>query len=162
MTADRLRALALDARQRRLLDIVDVAVRLEEMPRIPGRARLVQVLKELDANGSDFASSVRQRLNDEGFAPSTHPVPITAVSGETVHLDIAFIPERVAIGCQGFLARPSRRQPGSDASGWLVLELTWDRYLHDWEGFVGELRAVLEARRPGMRPMWLVSGPAGP
>lgn len=170
MPTERLRALALDARQRRVLDIVDVAGRLEEMPRIPGRGRLIQVLKELDADGGHaaFAFRVRQRLHDEGFAPSSEPVPVTFASGQTVHLDIAFSPERVAIECRGFLV--PRRQQNRDVrreqaftGEWLVLDLTWDRFLHDWHGFVGELRAALETRSPGIwggvRPIRLVGAP---
>lgn len=80
MSTDRLRVVALDARQRRLLDIVDVALRLESMPRIPGRRRPVQVLEELEADGSDsvFEFRVRQRLRDEGFAPSDKPWPFSS------------------------------------------------------------------------------------
>lgn len=174
MSTDRLRTLALDARQRRLLDIVDVAVRLEEMPRIPGRGRLIRVLKELDGDDSDsvFEFRVRQRLQDEGFAPSSGPVPITLPSGATAHLDVAFAPERVAIECHGFLAHSSRRQLNRDArrenaialaNEWLILKLTWDRFISDWPAFVTELRAALEARRPsgwgGKRPLWAVGTP---
>jgi hypothetical protein len=162
MTTDRLRALALDARQRRLLDIVDVALRLEEMPRVPGRGRLVQVLSELETDGSHsaFASRVRQRLHDEGFAPGLVPVSTTFASGHSVPLDVVFAPERVAVECREFLAGNSRRQLGRDArrehtialaGDWLVLTLTWDRFMHDWQGFVGELREALETRSPGIR-----------
>jgi hypothetical protein len=174
MTIDRLRALALDARQRGLLDIIDVAVRLEEMPRIPGRRRLVQVLKELEAEGSDsmFEYRVRQRLLDEGFVPSSAPVPVVLGAGRTVHLDVAFVRERVAIECRGFLAHSSRRQLNRDArrenaialaNEWLILKLTWDRFTHDWPAFIAELRAALDARPPaergGRRPVWSVGAP---
>lgn len=169
MTTDRLRVLALDARQRDLLDIVDVAVRLEEMPRIPGRRRLVQVLKELEADGSDsvFEFHVRQRLHDEGFVPSSEPVSVVLPSGRTAHPDVAFVRERVAIECQGLLAHSSRRQLNRDArrdnavalaDEWLILKLTWDRFTHDWPAFVAELRAALTSRGPagrgGRRPVW--------
>ena len=161
MSTDALRALAIDARQRRLLDIADVAVRIETMPRIPGRRRLVQVLRELEVDGSDsvFEHRVRQQLHDAGFLPSAEPVPVRLPSGRTVHLDIGFVAERVAIECQGFLAHSDRRQLTRDAlrenaialSGeWLILKLTWDRFMHEWPAFLSELRTVLRARRPGV------------
>jgi hypothetical protein len=195
MTTDRLRALAHDARQRRLLDIVDAALRLEEMPRVPGRGRLVQVLSELETDGSHsaFASRVRQRLHDEGFAPGSVPVPTTFASGHSMHLDVAFAPERVAVECveflgprlaeaparvsrdakflgpkaparvsrdAKFLAGNSRHQRGRDVrrehtialiGDWLMLTLTWDRFRHDWQGFVAELREALDTRSPVIR-----------
>lgn len=169
MTTDGLRAMALDARQRHLLDIVDVAVRIEEMPRIPGRRRLVQVLKELEADDSDsiFEFRVRQRLYDEGLTPSAEPAPVRLSSGRTVHLDVAFVRERVAIECQGFLAHSSRRQRSRDAlrdnaialtNEWLILRLTWDRFIREWPAFVAELGLALDARRIGTRgakrPVW--------
>ena len=159
MTTDGLRAIAIDARQRRLLDIGEVAERIEGMPRIPGRRRLVQVLKELEVDGSDsvFERRVRQRLYDEGFMPSADPIPVQSRSGRSLHLDIGFAAERVAIECQGFLAHSSRDQLNRDSqrenalalSGeWLILKLTWDRFMRAWPAFVKDLRAALEARRP--------------
>jgi hypothetical protein len=133
------------------------------------------VLKELDADGSDsvFEFRVRQRLHDEGFIPSSEPVPVVLASGGTVHLDVAFVRERVAIECQGFLAHSSRRQLNRDArrenaialaNQWLILKLTWDRFMHDWPAFVAELRAALDARgaggRGGRRPVWSVDAPS--
>jgi AbiEi antitoxin C-terminal domain len=184
MPADRLHALALDARDRRLLDIVDAAIRLEAMPRIPGRGRLVKVLSDLETDGghSAFALRVRQRLHDDGFAPGSVSTLTTFASEQSMHLDVAFAPERVAVECIEFLgprpaeapARASRdanshRQRGRDrrrdhtaalASDWLVLTLTWNRFMHDWQGFVAELREALETRSPGMwgggRPVRLV------
>lgn len=74
------------------------------------------------------------------------------IDGRTVHFDIAFPAERVAIECVGFAAHSTRDQLDRDArrenaiartGGWLVLKLTWDRFLHDWDGFLAELRHAL-------------------
>ncbi|MBW3604765.1 MAG: hypothetical protein KY460_07615 [Actinobacteria bacterium] len=156
--ADDLLAFALDARQRRLIDVGRVAQRLEYMPRVPGRATLRQVLARLSADGSDslFEAKVRDRLLAADLEPSSGPLTVMTTSGRTVHLDIAFPGERVAVECHGFLAHSSRRQLNTDArrdnavallDDWLVLKLTWDRFMHDWDGFLDELRAALAGRR---------------
>jgi hypothetical protein len=93
----------------------------------------------------------------------------TFASGQRVHLDVAFAPERVAVECVDFPAGSAHRRRGRDrrrdhtatlASDWLVLTLTWDRFMHDWRGFVTELREALETRSPGTwgggRPVRLV------
>lgn len=155
---DALFSFAVDARQRGLIDIGAIAARLEPMPRVAGRSKLTAVLRQLAHDGSDsvLESRVRDRLIAAGFAPSLEPVPVLLASGRTVHLDIAFPAERVAIECMGFIAHSSRRQLNTDAlrenaialaSDWLVLKLTWDRYMHDWDGFVSELRRALTFRR---------------
>lgn len=153
---------AIDARQRGLLDFGDVAVRLESMPRVPGRSRLLRVLRQLAHDGSDsvLESRVRARLYDAGFMPSSAPLPVRLRNGHTVHLDIAFPAERVAVECMGFLAHSSRRQLNRDAQRenrialsdeWLVLKLTWDHFVHDWDTFVADLRAALARRRGAWR-----------
>jgi very-short-patch-repair endonuclease len=153
-TDDHLLALAIDARQRRLFVYDEVTARLTTMPRVPGRARLVRVLRRLAADGSDsvFEARVRERVLAAGLVPSAAPVAVPTVDGRTVYLDIAFPAERVAIECIGYMAHSTREQLNRDArrenaiartGGWLVLKLTWDRFLHDWDGFLAELRHAL-------------------
>lgn len=154
---DRLLSHAIDARQRRLVDLTDVEARLETMPRIAGRRNLLRVLRRLRHDGSDstFESRVRERLLEAGLAPSSAPAPVTIADGRTLHLDIVFPAARVAIECIGLIAHGSRQQLNRDArrenalallDEWLVLKLTWDRYQHDWDGFLRELWAALELR----------------
>jgi hypothetical protein len=156
---DALRTIALDARQRRLLDVTELAARLATVGRVPGRARAVRLLAELGRDGSDsmFESLVRERLRAAGLHPSDAPVPVRTADGRIVHLDIAFPDERVAIECQGFVAHHSRRQLDRDARRdnsialavrWLVLKLTWDRFHHDWENFLAQVRQALRTRHP--------------
>lgn len=155
---DALWPIALDARQRRLFVDDELAARLDTVGRMPGRRRVEQVLARLTTDGSDsvFEAQVRERLRAAGLAPSDGPVALRAADGRTVHLDIAFVRERVAIECQGFIAHHSRRQLDRDArrdnaialvDGWIVLKLTWDRFMHDWAGFVAEVHRALRARR---------------
>jgi hypothetical protein len=155
---DALLSLGLDARQRRIVDPSHVADRLTSMPRVAGRKKLERVLQHLQLDGSDsmFESLVRERLLDAGLMPSTAPLPVHLSNGRTVHVDIAFPNERVAVECVGFVAHGSRRQLDRDArrenaiaigGDWLVLKLTWDRYQHDWDGFLRELLQALSARR---------------
>lgn len=154
---DTLLSVAVDARQRRLLEIDVALARLAEMPRVPGRATVERVLRRLLTDGSDsmLESEVRGRLLAEGLRPSREPVPVALPTGRTVHLDVAFPAARVAIECQGFLAHSSRRQLDRDArranalalhGEWTVLQLAWDRYTGDWQGFLHELRTALRAR----------------
>lgn len=153
----RLLSFAIDARQRRLLDIDETAARLESMPQVAGRARLLRVLQRLSHDGSDsmFESDVRARLFEAGLLPSSAPVPVTVSDGRTIHVDIAFPAAKVAVECLGFIAHSTRAQLNSDAlrenalalvDEWLVLRLTVDRYRHDWDGFVAELKAALAKR----------------
>lgn len=155
---DHLLAKAIDARQRRLLVYEDVGARLDTMPRVPGRARLLRVMRRLAADGSDsvFEARVRERLRDAGLAPSAGPVAAATVDGRTVHFDITFTDARVAIECVGHMAHRTRAQLNRDArrenavartGGWIVLKLTWDRFLHDWDGFLRELRHALTRQR---------------
>lgn len=156
-SADRLTALALDARQRGLFQMSRFAQRMTAVGPVPGRARLVHVVGVLTADDSDsiFEREVRARLLADGFRPSFGPTPVALPSGSVLHLDITFPEERVAVECQGFLAHHDRRQLDRDArrdnalaiaGNWLVLKLTWDRFRHDWEGFAAELRSALAAR----------------
>jgi very-short-patch-repair endonuclease len=156
--ADDLLTFAVDARQRGLLAPERVMERLDTMPRVHGRAALLRILRTLEVDGSDsmFESRVRDRLRAAGLAPSSGPVGVQLTSGRTVHLDIAFPRERVAIECIGHVAHRSRRQLNRDAlrenaialsDEWLVLKLTWDRFMHDWDAFVAEVRAALRRRR---------------
>ncbi len=155
---DTLCGLAFDARQRGLLQIDELGARLATVGALPGRARVERVLAELARDGSDsvFEARVRDRLRAAGLKPSSAPLPVSLPDGRTVHHDIAFPAERVAIECLGFIAHHSRRQLDRDAardnrialSGeWLVLKLTWDRFRRDWDGFLGDVRSALAARR---------------
>lgn len=150
-------AALIDLRQRRQLDLEDIWRRLQELPFVPGRRRLIRLLVQLDGDGSDsvFELRVRRRLDSVGLKPAPAPLPVIASNGRTVHLDIGFECERVAIECLGFIAHSSRSQLNRDAQrentialagDWLILKLTWDRFLHDWDGFERELRAALAAR----------------
>lgn len=156
-TLDTMLGLALDARQRRLLDPAALSSRLETLGRVPGRRKIERLVVELARDGSDsvFESRVRDRLRASGLTPTDTPYAVRLSDGQTVHLDIAFPAARVAIECQGHMAHSTRRQLDRDArrenaialsGGWLVLKLTWDRFIYDWAGFLTELRAALAAR----------------
>lgn len=148
---------ALDARQRGLLDTDDFAERVADLAGAPGSARLHRLSWRLLTDGSDskFESKVRGRLIADGFMPSAEPTPVQASDGRTLHLDITFPTQRVAVECLGFDAHHSRDQLDRDARRdnnlaltreWLVLKLTYARYVRDWGGFTAELRQALDAR----------------
>lgn len=58
---------------------------------------------------------MRERLAAEGLTPTSAPHGVVLPGGRTVHLDIAFPDELVAIECQGHLAHRSRAQLDRDA-----------------------------------------------
>lgn len=156
-TTETLYGLAIDARQRRLLETTALATRLETIGAVPGRRRVERVLADLLIDGSDsvFESRVRTRLRAAGLHPTSGPYPVSTADGRKVHLDIAFPAERVAIECHGHLAHHTRRQLDRDArrdnaialvGDWVVLKLTWDRYTTAWDPFLVDLRSALTAR----------------
>lgn len=157
-TTETLLGIALTARQRRLLDLTELAGRLDRVGRMPGRRKVERVLAALVRDGSDsvFESRVRDRLRAAGLRPTDGPLPVPVADGRTVHLDIAFPDAKVAIECQGHVAHHTPKQLGRDARrdnvialarDWLVLKLTWDRFINDWDGFLTELHMALDARQ---------------
>lgn len=154
---DALWGIALTARQHGHLIVDELGARLAAAGAMPGRPLVVRVHAELCRDGSDsvFEARVRERLRAAGLTPSDAPLPVVVAGGRTLHLDIAFPAARVAIECQGFVAHHSRRQLDRDArrdnsialaGDWLVLKLTWDRFVNDWDGFLRELQAALAQR----------------
>lgn len=144
-------------RQRGLLCTDALAARLDAVGRVPGRRRVLQVMAQLSGDDSDslFESKVRDRLREAGLRPSAGPHPVVVADGRTVHLDIAFPEAKVAIECQGHVAHSTPQQMDRDArrdnaialaGHWVVLKLTWRRFVHGWDAFLAELCRLLASR----------------
>ncbi|MBW3664188.1 MAG: endonuclease domain-containing protein [Actinobacteria bacterium] len=148
----RLRALLIDARQRRKVELSDVAQRAMQVLRVPGRNRLIRLCAELAPENADsiLTDAVFRGLIDAGLAPDTVPVEVP-VAGRVLHPDITFAARRLAIECDGYGSHSERSQLELDnrktnayqLSGWTVLRIDWDRFENDWEGFLAEVRAAL-------------------
>lgn len=154
-----LRALAIDARQRRLLDMGDLAAAVVRAGRTAGVGRLRQLVGELDAERADsvLEHRLRRLLEAAGLHPHPSPWPVT-IDGVTIHLDIAFPAQRVAVEVEGFGFHSTRAQLSVDQrranllqhSDWRVLRVGWDDVERRPDVVVGELARLLRSR--GWRP----------
>jgi hypothetical protein len=125
----------------------------------------------MGAGAAAFAGIVRQRHADRsesalerdtvafcrahGFAPHPGPYPLTCHSGRVLHLDVAFVPIRHTIECDGVGFHSDRRAFEVDrlrwglitSSDWTITWVTRKRLRDDPEGILDELRrAHLRAR----------------
>ena len=160
-----LRGLAIDARQRGLLDVVDLSCTTDRVGRVAGVGRLRRLVDELGAERVDsvLEHRVRRLLEAAGLRPHPEPWPVT-VGGETIFLDIAFPDQRVAVEPDGWafhstrsqLARDHQRSNLLQHTDWKVLRIGWHDVDERPREVVAELRALLRSR--GWRP----DGPGQP
>lgn len=147
-----LRGLVIDARQKRLAELDEVACRLLLVGPVRGRGRLRQVLSELDEEVCDSVLEHRLRaiLRDAGLEPHPAPFPVEA-QGRVLHVDVAFPLQRVGIEVDGFGAHSTRRQLEIDherqnrlvVGGWRIIRVGWDKVADDPTSIVRELRRLL-------------------
>ena len=147
-----LRGLLIDGRQRRLLDVAELARRAGGLSQLPGRARLLAACEDVLGSGADspLVVEVEGWLRREGFHLD---VPARTVSTATrvLHPDITLSGLPIGIEVDGFGYHADRRALDLDqrkhnaylVAGWIVLRITWDRLRHDPEGFLAELRAAI-------------------
>jgi hypothetical protein len=151
-----LRTLIIDARQRRLLTLVELRALCARACSAGGTRLLRELCDELDPDGSESALDylVRQKLATTDLPePDPHPVPID-VPGATVHVDIGWSRLLTGLDCHGFgshaerehLDKDSRRHNGVQATPWRILEATWGRVERAWPQLVDEIRATLAAQ----------------
>lgn len=151
-----LRALVIDALQRRRVSLAALVAVCHRVRSAPGRCRFRQVLLEVDRDRCDsvLAYAVRRGLRAAGLHPDPGPVALPA-GDRVLEIDVAFSAFEVGIECDGFAYHSSRAQLDRDTrrrnrvaayTTWTILHITWDRLERDWAGFLAELRAVLRAR----------------
>lgn len=155
----RLRAIGLDAVQRRLLTPERLREEIAARTRFTGRDRLRQLAHDLGGDGSEsgFEFDTRRLLIDAGLCPDPDQARVPTRTGMR-RIDIAYRRWRVGIECLGFAYHASAAALQRDASRanaiaaldeWLILRLTW-RMLHEqWEAFLGDLRDSLRRRGAG-------------
>ncbi len=155
----RLRAIGLDAVQRRLLTPDRLREEVAARARFTGRERLDQLAHDLGGDGSEsgFEFDARDQLTDAGLRPDPDQAEVATRTG-TRRIDIPYRRWRVGVECLGYAYHASAAALQRDASRanaiaaldeWLILRLTW-RMLHEqWEPFLRDLRDSL--RRRGAR-----------
>lgn len=152
LSRDRLRALLIDGRQRRLVDVEQLGVRATELPQLAGRERLLAACGDVVGSGADspLVVEVEGWLRGEGFhldvPPRTVPTPT-----RVLHPDITLHGLPVGVEVDGFGYHASRTALDLDQrkhnayllAGWIVLRITWDRLRQDPAGFLAELKAAV-------------------
>ncbi len=154
---ERLRALLIDARQRRLVTVEDIAARLDRAPRAVGRQRLAAACRDVAGSGADspLVERVERWLEQLGYVLDVPPRVVETAS-RTLHPDITLAGLPVAIEVDGFAYHASRRELDLDQrkhnayllAGWTVLRIGWDRFAADRPGFLAELRAAIDRCGP--------------
>ncbi len=145
---DRLRAWLIDARQRRVTTIDEVAALALAFASAPGRGRLLAACTDVDASGADsvLVAEVETRLLAAGFRLDVPPRAVP-VPGRVLHPDLTLEGLPIGIEADGFGFHRSRRALDLDQRkhnayalvGWTVLRIGWDRLAGDWPGFLREL-----------------------
>lgn len=147
------RGLVIDARQRRLLRLDDLATCVAAVGNAPGTAKLRGVLGELQVERPDslFEQRVRGWLREEGPAPDPQPCAVRLRSGRVLHVDIAWPAARMGLECDGFASHSERsaldtdalrynRLAGADRQVRRVTRTTFHRH---WAELIAQLRRLL-------------------
>lgn len=150
-----IRALLIDGRQQRKLDLGRVARRVAEVGPVRHSGQLRRLLDELDQARVDslLEAEVRRLLRRAGLPPPSRGPYRVRLRDRTVELDIAWPGLKVAVEVDGFGYHAARRAMDNDhrkqnallVEGWRILRVTWDRIARDPEGFVAEVSALLTA-----------------
>ena len=150
-----IRALVIDARQQRKLDLGRVARRLLDVGPLRHSGELRRILVELDQSGVESVLEEHARAElaaAEVPAPHPGPYPVRA-GGRTVHIDIAWPDRKVGVEVDGYgghagresMDKDHRKQNALILEGWTILRVGWDRLTADPTGFANEVRAVLSS-----------------
>ncbi len=155
-STDRLRSLLIDARQQRVVMPAEVAARASATIRAPGRGRLLRACADVLASGADspLVKKVERGLSQAGIAFDVPPRTVRAADRK-LHPDITLCGLPVALEVDGFGSHAERSDLEMDhrkhnaylLAGWYVLRVSWHRVDHDWEGFLAQLRAAMDAAR---------------
>ena len=151
----RLRVLLIDARQRRVVMVGEVARRALATRRTPGRGRLLVACADVDGSAADSAlvAEVERRLRDEEGIDLDVPPRIVTAPWRDLHPDLTVAGLPVAVEVDGFgfhagrveLDLDQRKHNAYQLAGWTVLRVSWTRLEEDWAGFVAELKAAIAA-----------------
>ena len=150
-----LRALLVDARQRRLVELPDVAACAGRMGTARGLAQLRRLLMELDGERCDSVLEYRIRRRLAGVPdlpqPAPHPVPVQA-GQRLLHVDVGWPEWLVGLEVDGFgshserqsLELDARRHNALQLAGWRILRATWADLGEPGDALVAQLRVLLQ------------------
>ena len=149
-----LRGLLIDARQRRLADLADVAACAARMGTAAGGRLLRELLRELDQEHCDsvLEHRMRRRLAEVGGLPPPDPRPVEVHTPHAVlHVDIAWPGWRVGLEVDGLGSHSERKSLEIDArrhnalqlAGWCVLRATWADLGPAGDALFVQLRSLL-------------------
>lgn len=151
-----LRALVIDARQRRLVRLEEVAEQAGRYDVLKGLRRLRRVLWELDGERCDSVLEwrVRRLLAEAGLRAAPAPVPVDVGTRE-LHVDIAWPEERVGIEVDGLGSHSERESLETDIArhnalarvGWRVLRAGWREAGDRFPILLADLRLLLNQGR---------------
>jgi transcriptional regulator with AbiEi antitoxin domain of type IV toxin-antitoxin system len=122
----------------------------------PGLQRYRDVLLTRDGTapaGTKFARRVGVLLEAAGLPTPVYEHPVTHPEGR-YYVDLAYLtPRKVAVECVGRIGHDFERAFEMDPvrrnylqlMGWLVLEVTWRRFIHSPDSVVAEVREALAA-----------------
>ncbi|MBY5162605.1 hypothetical protein [Salsipaludibacter albus] len=146
------RDLLVTARQARQVDVARLQQSIRQargVPGLPVLRRAVADVLDVEAD-SPFSDRVHRRLLREGLRPDPAPTPVPT-HRRTLHPDITFTDERVAIECDSMLAHSEQRELMVDnrkdraysRAGWEPLRIgTWEFDRH-WGDFLDDLHDAL-------------------
>lgn len=152
-----LRSLALAAQRSDLASPHELEAVMVDLPsNMPGRGRLRQVVEDLRADGSEsgLEFTARRRMGDAGLTPDPDQ-PTVLVAGVRRRIDIAWLPLRVGVECQGYGAHTGAAALDQDAgrlnalaaeADWTILQLTPQMLHETWPAFLDNLRRCLLRR----------------
>lgn len=163
LTPEFLRALTIDARQRRLATLEEIETTRVRLGRRAGSGRLGRILWELAEERCD---SVLEHTTRRWIAASDLPAPYpepypVRIGGRTIHIDIAWPRYLIGLECLGLGSHSERRHLDIDAlrsnllasTPWRILLVTWTRIECDPHGLMEEIRRALRAARAAMGQM---------
>jgi len=143
------RGLVIDARQRRLLRLDNLAACVAELGNAAGTAGVRRVLGELDEARPDsvFEHVVRGAAAPGGAAAVPGAVALRAGPARGYRL----VRGEVGLECDGFGSHAERAALDTDALrhnglgdvGWQVRRVTWTTYHQHWPELIAQLRRLL-------------------
>jgi hypothetical protein len=150
-----LRGVAIDARQKGLLDPSLLWPLWERFGPGRGRPVLFRLASELNAEGqvdSVFEAGMRGLVRRSGLPPPfPGPCPVMDAGQLVARVDIAWPLWKVGIECDGYryhskreqLDRDSARQNRLMALGWRLVRVTWAQFRTEPEVIIAVVRALL-------------------
>lgn len=151
------RALIIDCRQRRLLELPDLARRIGEVGTVRGKGDVRRLVTELDETQCDsILEDMARRVIAAAKLPPPAPAPVPVRTPKRLlHVDIGWPERKVGLEVDGRayhssredLERDHRRGNALALAGWVILHVGWARVERDRESFVQELTALLTMDR---------------